>query len=163
MSLYRLEKVIHTLTYRCNWIAAGAVVAMMLLTTADVVLRLFRHPIPGTYELVGLLGAVVIAFSLAYTSVEKGHIAVEFLVQKFSRKVQTAIMAVNDLCASFLFGLIAWQSIVYASDLKQSGEVSLTIQMPIYPVVTGIAIGCGLLCLVLLIDFSKSLKRVGEK
>jgi len=163
VSLYRLEKVIHTLTYRCNWIAAGAVVAMMLLTTADVVLRLFRHPIPGTYELVGLLGAVVIAFSLAYTSVEKGHIAVEFLVQKFSRKVQTAIMAVNDLCASFLFGLIAWQSIVYASDLKQSGEVSLTIQMPIYPVVTGIAIGCGLLCLVLLIDFSKSLKRVGEK
>jgi len=28
----------------------------MLLTCADVVMRLFDRPIPGTYELVGYLG-----------------------------------------------------------------------------------------------------------
>ncbi len=161
--MFRLDRFINLLSYRFNWIAAGAIVAMMLLTSTDVILRLFRHPIPGTYEIVGLLGAVVIAFSLAYTSIEKGHIAVEFLVQKFPRNVQLFITAINDLLSTFLFGLIAWQSILYASDLKQSGEVSLTLQAPIYPFIYGIAAGCGLLCFVLILEFLKSLKRIGEK
>jgi TRAP-type C4-dicarboxylate transport system permease small subunit len=161
--MFRIERITYLLTDRFNWIAAGAVVAMMCLTCADVILRIFRLPIPGTYEIVGLLGSVVIAFSIGYTSVEKGHIAVEFLVQKFPVRVQTYIDTLNDLISMFLFGLITWQSIVYASDLQQSGEVSLTIQMPIYPFVYGIALGCGLLCLVLLLDFVKSLKRIGEK
>jgi TRAP-type C4-dicarboxylate transport system permease small subunit len=161
--MIRFEKLINSLTYRFNWIAVFAVVAMMILTSADVILRLFRHPIPGTYEIVGLLGAVVIAFSLAYTSAEKGHIAVEFLVRKFPRNVQSFIMFVNDLVSAALFGLIAWQSILYASDLKQNGEVSMTIQMPVYPFVYGIAFGCGLLCLVLLTESFKSLKGIQEK
>ncbi|OPX38483.1 MAG: hypothetical protein B1H13_11265 [Desulfobacteraceae bacterium 4484_190.3] len=136
---------------------------MMILTSADVVLRLFRHPIPGAYEIVGLLGAVVIAFSLAYTSAERGHIAVEFLVRKFPRKAQSFIAIANNLIGAALFGLIAWQSILYASDLKQSGEVSMTIQMPVYPFVYGIAFGCGLLCLLLLTESFKSLKGTGGK
>lgn len=161
--MFRIERITYFLTDRFNWIAAGAVVAMMCLTCADVILRIFRHPIPGTYEIVGLLGSVVIAFSIGYTSVEKGHIAVEFLVQKFPVRVQTFIDTFNDLISTCLFALITWQSIVYASDLKQSGEVSLTIQMPIYPFVYGISLGCGLLCLILLLNFVKSLKRIGEK
>lgn len=161
--MFRIERITYLLTDRFNWVAAGAVVAMMCLTCADVILRIFRHPIPGTYEIVGLLGSVVIAFSIGYTSVEKGHIAVEFLVQKLPSRFQIYIDAFNDLFSTCLFGLITWQSIAYASDLKQSGEVSLTIQMPIYPFVYGIALGCGLLCLVLLLDFVKSLKRIGEK
>jgi TRAP-type C4-dicarboxylate transport system permease small subunit len=161
--MFRIERITYLLTDRFNWIAAGAVVAMMCLTCADVILRIFRLPIPGTYEIVGLLGSVVIAFSIGYTSVEKGHIAVEFLVQKFPVRVQTFIDTFNALISTCLFGLITWQSIVYASDLKQSGEVSLTIQMPIYPFVYGIALGCGLLCLIMLLDFVKSLKRIGEK
>ena len=161
--MIRLERFINILSYRFNWIAAVAVAVMMILTCVDVTLRLFRHPIPGTYEIVGLLGAVVIAFSLAYTSAEKGHIAVEFLVQKFPRNVQVFITIINDLIGTALFGLIAWQSILYAFDLKQSGEVSMTIQMPIYPFVYGIATGCGLLCLVLLTESFKSLTRIGKK
>jgi TRAP-type C4-dicarboxylate transport system permease small subunit len=161
--MFRIERITYLLTDRFNWVAAGAVVAMMFLTCADVILRIFRHPIPGTYEIVGLLGSVVIAFSIGYTSLEKGHIAVEFLVQKFPVRVQTLIDTFNALISTCLFGLITWQSIVYASDLQQSGEVSLTIQMPIYPFVYGIALGCGLLCIVLLLDFVKSLIRIGEK
>jgi len=42
---------------RLYWIAGSAIVAMMLLTCTDVVLRYFRKPIPGTYELVCFLGA----------------------------------------------------------------------------------------------------------
>jgi len=69
-----------------NILACAAVIAMMLLSTADVVLRLFGKPIPGTYELVGFLGTVVVSFALAFTSIEKGHIAVEILVEKLPQR-----------------------------------------------------------------------------
>jgi len=128
-----------------------------------VVMRIFRHPVPGTYELIGLLGSVVISFSLAYTSIEKGHIAVEFLVQRLSPRKQAFTGLVNNTLSVLLFGLICWQSIIYAAELMAKGEVSLTIQFPIYPFVFGIAIGCGIQTLVLFIETVKSIQGVMKK
>jgi len=56
--MLRLKKQLDNLSNAFNWLAAGAILIMMALTCADVVLRLFRHPIPGTYEIVGLMGTV---------------------------------------------------------------------------------------------------------
>ena len=142
-----------------NILACAAVVAMMLLSTADVILRLFGKPIPGTYELVGFLGTVVVSFALAFTSMEKGHIAVEILVEKLPQRTQLAIEAFCNLIGALLFGVIAYQAVLYAVDMKKSGEVSLTLQMPPYPFIFGIAAGCALLCLLLVADFLKSLRR----
>ena len=159
----RLEKSVSSITRKFNWIAAAAVIAMMVLTCADVILRFFRHPIPGTYEMVGLLGTIVVSFSLAHTSVVRGHISVEFVIQKLPKRVQIVIDGINSLLGAALFGLITWQSLLYAQNLMHTGEVSMTLQMPIYPFVYGIAIGSGMLCLVLLIEFLQSLKRIVRK
>ncbi len=142
-----------------NVLAGAAIVAMMLLTCADVVLRLFRRPVPGTYEIVGFLGTVVIAFSMAYTSLEKGHIAVELLVEKLPRRLQSGIEAAVSLIGTALFGLLTWQSAIYAADLRHSGEVSVTLTMPIYPFIYGIAAGSGLLTLVLLVETLRTAAR----
>jgi len=143
-----------------NWIASLSVIAMMLLTCFDVLLRFFRCPIPGVYETVGLLGAVFVSFSLANTSMTKSHIAVDFLVQKLAQNIQDIIFCIHTLVASVLFGFIAWQSIWYALELKANGEVSSTLQIPTYPFVFGVSIGCFMLCLVLsaqLIDSAYSI------
>ncbi|MEA3470842.1 MAG: TRAP transporter small permease [Thermodesulfobacteriota bacterium] len=146
-----------------NWVAAGALVIMMVLTCTDVVLRFFRHPIPGTYEIVGLLGTAVISFSLAYTTAKKGHIAVEFIVSRFTGKTQNIIDSVNNFLSLILFAVITWQSALYALDLRESGEVSLTVQIPIHPFVFGISAGCGLVCFVLALDLYKSIRRLRLK
>ena len=147
--LQRFEKSLTVISRWFNWVAGGAVVGMMLLTVLDVGLRFFRRPIPGTYEVVGMLGAVFVAFSLAETSLKRGHIAVDFLVRKLSPAWQAAIDAVNAAVCGALFGLISWQSLRYAHDLRVSGEVSMTLQLPLYPFVNAIALGCGLLAIVL--------------
>ena len=146
-----------------NWIASAAVVFMMVLSTADVLSRLFNKPIPGAYEIVGFLGTVVVSFALAFTSLEKGHIAVEILVSRLPQRVQLAIESLNALIGALLFGLISFQAVRYALDIKRSGEVSLTLQMPVYPFILGIAVGCGLLSLLLLADSFKSLRRTFSK
>lgn len=142
-----------------NYLACLAVVVMMLLSCADVALRLFDTPIPGAYEMVGFLGALIVAFALAYTSLQKGHVAVEVIFEKLPLRVQCFIETFGNLTGATLFGLIAWQSLVYGSDLRQNGEVSLTLQMPLHPFVYGIALGCGLLALVLVIDMIRSFRR----
>jgi TRAP-type C4-dicarboxylate transport system permease small subunit len=142
-----------------NILACAAVVAMMLLSTADVVLRIFGRPIPGTYELVGFLGALVVSFALAFTSMEKGHIAVEILVEKLPLRTRLAIDAFCNLAGAFLFCVIGFQAFIYALDIKSSGEVSPTLHIPAYPFIFGISLGCALLCLLLTADFIKSLRR----
>lgn len=160
--MIRMEKTAVFLAEKLNWVAAAAIVVMMLLTTLDVLLRILRLTIPGTYEIVGLLGTVVVSFSLAYTSVEKGHIAVEFLVQRLSSMAQAVIVAVNALIALLLFAMVTWQSIAYGLDLMRSGEVSQTLQLPVYPFVFGVAAGCGCLCPVLLVEFLRALKKINS-
>ncbi|MCP4756347.1 MAG: TRAP transporter small permease [Proteobacteria bacterium] len=156
----RISKWMSKTASGANWISAAMIILMMVLTATDVVLRYFRHPIPGTYEIVGFLSALAISFALAFTAMEKGHIAVEFLVNKLPPRMQSATDVVNNLLASVLFGLIAWQSVLHGLRLMEKGEVSATLLIPVYPFVFGVAAGSALLCLVLFFDFLKSTKKV---
>jgi TRAP-type C4-dicarboxylate transport system permease small subunit len=150
--LNRIERLISRLASFFNGIAAAAVVGMMALTCLDVILRFFRHPIPGAYEVVGMLGAVFVSFSLARTSMDQGHIAVDFVVQRFPERLQHAVEAINTGICALLFTVLCRQCVLYALDLKASGEVSMTLQMPIHPFVFGIAVGCAMLSVVLALN-----------
>lgn len=143
-----------------NYISCAAIVVMMLLTCSDVVLRLFRKPIPGVYELVGYLGAITVALALAYTSVEKGHIAVELLTERLPGKLKSFIEGSGTFIGAVFFALASWQSALYASELKEGGEVSLTLEIPLYPFAYAIALGCMILTLVLIIDGVRDFRRV---
>ncbi|MBM4271069.1 MAG: TRAP transporter small permease [Deltaproteobacteria bacterium] len=156
----RLRQLTDVVSGGFNYVACAAVIIMMMLTCVDVMSRLFWQPIPGTYELVGFIGTAVVSFALAYTSIERGHIAVELLVDRLPKQLQFFIEGINSLIGLALFSLIAWQSMVYATDLKSSGEVSLTLEIPTYPFVYGISIGCGMLCVALLVEFILSMRRV---
>jgi TRAP-type C4-dicarboxylate transport system permease small subunit len=145
----KIEQWIVGAAYGMNILAATAVFAMMMLTCADVFLRVFRHPIPGTYEIVGFLGALYVSFSLAHTSHLKGHIAVDFLIQKFSSKTRSVAARINDCLSAILFALITWQTFVYAGRLKSAGEVSMTLHLPVFPIIYGIGAGCALLFVLL--------------
>lgn len=156
------------------WIAGIAIVCMMLLTCADVLLRLcvtIYHktnwefltplkPIPGTYELVCFMGSTAVSFAMAHTSVEKGHVAVSFIVALFSERFQAVIETITTCFGLFFFILLAWQSVGYAADLREMGEVSLTLQLPFYPFVYGVAFSAFAVCLVLLSDLAKSVREV---
>lgn len=158
-----LIKIANGLAKRLYWIAGAAIVAMMLITCADVVLRYFRKPIPGTYELVCFLGAVAVAFAMAHTSVERGHVAVSLVVRYFPRRLQGLIDATTNIFGLVLFALIAWYSLQYANDLRATGEVSLTLELPFYPFVYGVGFSAAAVCLVLLTDLYNSLVKVFGK
>ncbi|MDD5474880.1 MAG: TRAP transporter small permease [Syntrophales bacterium] len=160
--MVRQEQILFRAAQAVNWVAAGAVTSMMLLVSADVVLRFFRSPIPGAYDLVGFLATLAVSLSLSYTTVTKSHIAVEFLVEKLPRKIRHAIDALNSLVAFILFLIITWQTALYSLYMRSTGEVSMTLKIPVYPFVLGLTVGCGFLCVILAFQFYTSVRRVAK-
>jgi TRAP-type C4-dicarboxylate transport system permease small subunit len=138
-----------------NIIAGVSLTFLMLLTITDVILRGFKSPVPGTYEVVAFAGAVVIGFSMPLTSWLRGHIFVDFFILKFSQKGRDVFNIATRCLVIILFFLIGWNMIKYAMDLQKSGEVSLTLQMPFYPVAYGVGVCCFVQCLVLVCDVVK--------
>lgn len=156
-------KLANGLAKKLYWIAGAAIIAMMLITCADVVLRYFRRPIPGTYELVCFLGAVAVAFAMAHTSVEQGHVAVSLIVRYLPRRTRGCIDTLTSVLSLIFFALIAWYSIQYANELHATGEVSLTLELPFYPFVCGVGFSAAAVCLVLITDLFNSLAKVFDK
>jgi TRAP-type C4-dicarboxylate transport system permease small subunit len=148
-------KTINGISRFFNIIAGISLTFLMLLTITDVILRGFRCPVPGTYEVVAFAGAVVIGFSMPLTSWLRGHIFVDFFILWFSQKVRDIFNIVTRCLTGVLFFLIGWNLIKYGIDLQKSGEVSLTLQMPFYPVAYGVGVCCFIQCLVMVCDIVK--------
>lgn len=140
-----------------NGIAGAVLLIMMLLTVVDVVLRSVGHAIIGTYELVAIAGAVVVGFAVAQTSWDRGHIFVDFLIEKRSDAVKKAFFVSTRILGIAIFALLSWNLFLKAGHLHKSGEVSMTLRMPYYPAAYGLAFCFFVECLVLVADiFRKS-------
>jgi TRAP-type C4-dicarboxylate transport system permease small subunit len=153
------DRFIRILSQYCDRIAQIGVVAMMLLVVANILLRIVWHAINGTYDFVCFIGALLVAFALAYCAVKKGHIEVEMVVAHLPQRVQGIIGSFTGVLSLGLFILVTWQSVLFANDMWQKGETTMTALLPFYPYIYGIAFGCVLLCLVILADLIKSLVK----
>ena len=143
-------------------VAAAALAFLMLLTVADVVLRIFGHPIVGTYELVAVSGAVAIGLSLPITSWVRGHISVDSFVERLPRTARLVLTIETRLMVLGLFFLIGWNLFTYAMSLRTSGEVTPTLRVPFYPVVIGMGVSCLVECVVMIADIVKVLRNGHE-
>ena len=135
-----------------NLIAGWCLLGMTALTFADVIMRMFRRPILGTYEIVEFLGAAVAAFAMAHTTLQRAHVAVEVVVMRLPPGVQKVIYIITHLLSIFLFVLLAIESVRSGNDFRISGEVSMTLRFPFYPILYGISVASMAVCLVLIVD-----------
>jgi TRAP-type C4-dicarboxylate transport system permease small subunit len=146
---------VHQISRILNAFAGVSITFIVFLTVTDVILGIFRRPIAGTYELVGFSGAIVVGFALPLTSWMRGHIFVDFFVQKFSQGVQRLFNVATRCIGIGLFFLIAWNLIKVGMDIQKSGEVSPTLQLPFFPVAYAVGVVCFFQCLVLFCDIVK--------
>lgn len=150
------EKSVTGLGSLFNKVASASLLAIMLLTCLDVSMRyFFNRPIAGTYDVVSLLGAILASFAMPFTMLQKGHVAVEILIQSLSRGKQLIIETVTHLLGILLFLVLVWQSVVLAKDMKAAGEVTPTLLVPFYPVLYCMAVCFFGLCLAILVNLMR--------
>jgi TRAP-type C4-dicarboxylate transport system permease small subunit len=131
-------------------LAGVSLLTMVLVTTVDVILRKCGHPLSGAYDMVKIAAALTIACGLPYTTAIKGHVAVEYFFHKLGRRGRVVADTVIRLLIMTLFSLLAWQLVRYGARLRESGEVSMTLQLPVFWVPYVMACSCAVVVLVTL-------------
>lgn len=130
-------------------VISGAILLFMAgLTLADVILRAFGKPILGTYEIVAFLGAAVAGFALPRASLKGAHVYVDLVTSKLSQKVQRVLNIVTKLLGVLLFLFGAIYLVMMGTKFYSTNSVTMTLRVPFYPVVFGLALSCLVQCLV---------------
>ncbi len=124
--------VVKALVYSLAAVAGTGIVAMMLVTCVDVIGRIFRSPLVGAFDIVRIAGAVTIACALPYTTAVKGHVAVEYFFLKLPRPGRVVVDTLARLASMTLFVFLCRRSIIYGDSLRRSGEVTATLQIPVF-------------------------------
>ena len=138
-------------------LAGFFLVAMMALACANMVSRAIWVPVQGTYELMGFMGAVVAAFSLALAQRIKAHIAVGILLTRFPAPVRRLADALTNAASCGFFALAGLETGKWAAFLVKTNEVSETLQIVYHPFVFAASVGCFALAFVLAVDTLKTL------
>ena len=131
-------------------VAGVGVLAMMVVTCADVILRIFGSSLIGAVDLVTLAGAVTIAAALPYTTAVKGHVAVEYFFHKLGRRGRIVVDSVSRLVLIAVFVTVCRECVVYGEKLRDSGEVTMTLKIPIFWVPYVVAFSAAMVALVIL-------------
>ena len=145
-------------------IAAGvALVALTLLATANVGLRVVHAPVGGTYEIVSFLGAVVTAGALGYTQRRKDHIVVDILSDRFPAPVKRVLDGVSHALTLALFSIVAWRTFAWGRRLMETGELSETLKIAYHPFVFLVSLGFAVLAATIFLDLLESIWTKGDK
>lgn len=114
-------------------VAGVSLLAVTLLATANVALRILRVPVGGTYEVVSFLGAIVTAGALGYTQKRRNHIVVDILSDKYPARLKRVVDQVSHVVMFLLFTVVSWQTARYGGRLVGAGELSETLKLPFTP------------------------------
>ena len=142
------------------WGAGLALIAMMVFTVADMVLRALGRPVAGSYEIIGWLSAAAMALALGYTQQHRGHVAIDLLTTRLQGRARAAVELLTSLLALLLFAALAWYLARYGRVLHETGSLSETLKAIVYPWVYVVAAGAAGLALALLVDFLRSVARL---
>lgn len=147
-----------------NNVGMASLAVMMFLIASDVILRyVFNRPITGSFEITEFLMVIVVAFALAYTGVQKGHVRIDILISHFPPRVQAFIYSVAYLLSAGFLLLITWRSALYAESLRVGEDTSAALMIPVFPFVWVVVCGSAIFSLILLIDLLDYLRQATEK
>jgi TRAP-type C4-dicarboxylate transport system permease small subunit len=105
----------------------------MLMSSVSVVGRaLFGKGVPGDYELVQMLSAMGIAMCLPYCQFRKGHVFVDFFTLWAPAGLKRVLDALAALLLAFCSFLLAWRIWEGMLDMREYGEATMVISLPVW-------------------------------
>ena len=135
----------------------------MLLTVLDIILRrIAGHALIGTFDIVGLTGAIVIGFSIPFSSSIKSHVYMEFLIDRLPEHARKVMNTATRIVAIALFALISFNLFRVASMFFREWELSPTARVPVFPFVYALAVCCFIECFVFICDIVRVWERKHE-
>ncbi len=131
-------------------VSGVTLLALMCLIVYSVFMRrVFNAPPLGVYDTAEVMLIPIVAFSLAYTGLTRGHIFVD-LLSSFARPrtIQRSDAVVLLICG-LLVGLLTWESILLGIRAVEVNEVTQMVEIPYVPFIAALALGAAVFTIVL--------------
>ena len=156
-------KIINSLSRILGHAAIVVILAMMVLTVADVFMRfLFSKPITGTTEITEYM-MVCILLAMAWAAVEGKHITVSAVMDRMPQKVQAFTDIVTFIISLGVFVLVAWQSFIASMFAFEFNVSSALLKLPDAPFYLVLMVCFSILCLAILPILVNRIIQVGKK
>jgi TRAP-type C4-dicarboxylate transport system permease small subunit len=119
---------------RAMAIAGGAVfVALVAMSIVSIVGRkLFAWPVPGDVELLQMCAAFASSSFFAYCHLIGGDVKVDFFTHNAKPSTVNRLDAFGSLLVGLFGALIAWRTAAGAIALKEVGETSAVLAVPVW-------------------------------
>ncbi len=135
------------------------VLAMALVTVADICGRLRKTPIFGSEEIVTFLAVLALGLSLPYGHEHRTHIGVEVFVQLLSSRARWGLKIFREALSVAFFAVVTVMMAVYGRDKQGSGEVSMNLGLPEHYLIYALS-GCfAVATLYMLVDLIRAARQ----
>jgi TRAP-type C4-dicarboxylate transport system permease small subunit len=131
----------------------GIASAVALVTVVSIVGRaLLVKPIQGDVEIAQLGVALAISLCLPWCQLHRGNIIVDFFTQKSPPRRQQQLDALGALLLAAMCALLSWRTAVGAVVVREAGETSMILGLPMWWAYASLAPGLALSALVALVQ-----------
>jgi tripartite ATP-independent transporter DctM subunit len=115
-------------------LAIGGMLALALLTVADIALRYFLNaPIPGLFEVAQLLMAVIVVATLPVGIMERNHVTIDLFEGLLGPRWAKLGEAIGAILLFVFMAVLAWRFGLHAERLMLRGDKTLIVGIPVAP------------------------------
>ncbi|MGA0941148.1 MAG: TRAP transporter small permease [Burkholderiaceae bacterium] len=135
--------------------AMGAAVALLvaLLMVISVLMRAFiDQPISGDVEITQMGIALGISLCLPYAQFQKANIIVDFFTQRASSNTIRTLDSFGQLLLALVYALLAWRTSVGAIAVREAGETTMIISLPMWLAYASLAPGLALAAIIAILQ-----------
>lgn len=138
----------------------GILLAITAVTVISVAGRTaLDRPVLGDFELVEIGCAIAVFAFLPYCQLKGGNVAVDFVIQRASARARAGLDAVHHLVYAAVAALFAWRLALGGAELRDWGETSMILAVPVWWGFVPIAASAALLVAVCIYGLIRCLKE----
>jgi TRAP-type C4-dicarboxylate transport system permease small subunit len=140
-------RVIHGISRVLLWMSAAALVALLMVTIVNVILRnVTGGSVRGAAELAELALPICAYLAMAYTQAQGGHVASTVVVDRLPERLAARIHGVAMLGATAFLGVLTYLTAKAAWHSWDTAEARFgLLGLPLWPSKTAVAVGLLLL------------------
>ena len=146
-ALQRLAKGFYLAT---QIVGSVGLIGLMLVVGGTVVYRWFGGTFQGSYEVAEVFTIVTIAIAIFMATVNRSHVDVRIVYDRFSHGVRRALMSALLLAAAVFWAVTAYSTYLLVARLSRRGEITDVLRINLIPFRWVIVIGFVAVTLVLL-------------
>ena len=165
-SASRFRRTVRWITEAMVIVSAIMLAIMMLISTVDVIGRyFFLLPIDGAWEIVSMAFVICGAMSIGYTQLVKGHIQINLVSDRLTRRGQAGLFILSYLICLVGAALVTWQGWLRAWNYmhKTVGGETITLGITLWPFMLIFTVGFFWLAFILLIDIYDLVNEVRRR